>query len=138
MLAQERSRERRSHHFHTVLFHERPFRPQIHTLPFREHLLQSSRRHADQQHAGLRPDVLEGMRGPARNKDNRPCGHAYDAVAEFEFKLPTHNVEELVLRSVDVCWWAALRRNGLAKQAERSSGLVACCQQQLVCAELWR
>src|SRR5438105_41701 len=86
-------------------------------------------RHADQQHAGLRPDVLEGMRGSAGDEDDGPGGRAHNAVAEFEVKLPTHDVEELVLGSVDVGGRPALGRNGLAKQAERSSGLLACCQQ---------
>src|SRR6266404_2213937 len=125
----EQSLERRSHDFHVVHFHERPVCLCIHILSFREHLLEPPWRHADQQHAGLRPDVLEGMRGSAGYEDNGPGRRAHDAVAEFEVKLPTDDVEELVLGSVDVGGRPALGRNGLAKQAERSSGLLACCQQ---------
>src|SRR5713101_7438386 len=124
MMAQEQSRERRSYDFRTVLFHELPVSLRIHTLPFPEHLLETPRRHADQQHAGLCPDVLEGMHGPAGDEDSGPSGRAHDAVAEFHFKLPTRDVEELVRPSVDVGGWPALGRNGLAKQAKRSSGLL--------------
>jgi hypothetical protein len=66
------------------------------------------------------------MRSPAWDEDNGPGGRAHDAVAEFELELPTHDVEELVVRSVNVQRWPALRRDGLAKQAEHSSRLLAC------------
>jgi hypothetical protein len=126
---EEQSPERRSHDFHVVHFHKRPVCLCIHILPFGEHLFESSWRHADQQHAGLRPDILEGVRDPAGDEDNGPGGRAHDAIAEFEVKLPIHDVEELVLGLVDVGGRSALGRNGLAKQAERPSGLLACCQQ---------
>ena len=41
MMAQEQSREQRSHNFHTVHLHELPVDLLIHALPFREHLLRA-------------------------------------------------------------------------------------------------
>jgi len=123
------SLERWSHHFHLVLFHERSVRFRIHTLPFLEHLLKPPWRHAHQQHARLRPDVLEGVRGASRDEHNGLSGRAHGAVTELDLKLPAHDVEELVLRLVDVRGRPALGRDGLPNQAERSSGLVSCCHQ---------
>jgi len=127
-MARKQSRERRSYDFRTVLFHERPVCLRIHTLSLPEHLLETPRRHADQQHTGLRPDVLERMHGSAGDEDNGASGRVHDTVTEFHLKLSTHDVDEFVRRSVDVGRWPALGRNGLAKQAKRSSGLLACCQ----------
>ena len=62
--------------------------------------------HADQQHAGFSPNILESMRSSTRDEDNGSGGRAHDAVAELEFKLPTHDVEELAVRSMN-CGWVA-------------------------------
>jgi hypothetical protein len=48
-MAQEQSREQRSHNFHTVHFHELPVSLRIHALAFRERLLQTPRRHAREE-----------------------------------------------------------------------------------------
>src|SRR5215471_1663051 len=119
----ERSLERWSHHFHVVLFHERAVCLRIHTLPFLEHLLKPPWCHADQQHARLRPDVLEGVRGPARDEHHGLRGRAHDAVTEFDLELPAHDVEELVLGLVNVGGRPALGCDGLTKHTQCSSGL---------------
>ena len=60
----ERSLDRRPHHFLVVLFGECAERLCIYTLPLLHHLLKSPWRHADQYHAGARPNVLEGVPVP--------------------------------------------------------------------------
>src|SRR6185437_10580439 len=121
----ERSLERRSNHFHVVLFCESPICLRIHALPFFEHLFKSPWRHADQYHARLSPSVLKGVCRPSRDEHDRLSGRAHDAVTKLELKLTLHDVEELVLRLVDVRGWPTLGRNGLTKQSYRSAGLLA-------------
>ena len=112
----ERSLDRRPHHFLVVLFGEGAERLCIYTLPLLHHLLESPWRHADQYHAGARPHVLEGVCSASRNEHHGLRGRAHDAVAKFDLKFTTHDVEKLVLRLVDVGGWSALRRDGLTKQ----------------------
>ena len=100
-----------SHYFHAMHFHERSLSFRIYTLPFREHLLQPPWCHADQQDAWFCPNILEGMRSSTEDEDDGPGGRAHDTVAQLESKLPTHDVEELVVRSMNVSGWPALRRN---------------------------
>ena len=113
----ERSLDRRPHHFLVVLFGECAERLCIYTLPLLHHLLKSPWRHADQYHAGLSPNVLEGVCRSSRDEHDRLSGRAHDAVTKLELKFPLHDVEELVLRLMDVRGWPALRRDGLTKQA---------------------
>ena len=119
----ERSLEGRPHDLRVVHPHERLVRSRVHALPFREDALEPSRRHADQQHAGLGPDVPEGVHGAAGDEHDRPGGRAHDALAQPEAELPTDDVEELVRRPMDVGGRPALGRDGLAEQAERGPGL---------------
>src|SRR3954451_17167474 len=123
-----RSPEGWSHDLGVVFAHEPPVHPRVHALPLREDALEPSRRHADQQHAGLGPDVPEGVHGPAGDEHDRPGGRAHDALVEPEAELPADDVEELVRRPVDVGGRPALGRDGLAEQAERRPGLLACRQ----------
>jgi len=82
-------------------------------------------RHADQYHARLSPNVLEGVCRPSRDKHDRLSGRDHEAVTKLEFKLTFYDVEEFVFRLMDVCGRSALRRDGLTKQAYRSAGLVS-------------
>jgi hypothetical protein len=100
----------------------------IHALPFLKQFLKPPRRHADEQHAGLRPDILEGVRGSSRNEHNGLSGRGHDAVAEFDLELSAHNVEELILGLVNVGRRATVRRDRLPEHAKRSPGLICRCQ----------
>jgi hypothetical protein len=63
------------------------------------------------------------MCGLARD-DVRPGGCARDAVAELEVELPAQNIEERILRAVDVQGWST-RQTRVAPHPERPSRLLA-------------
>src|SRR5215813_8259183 len=127
------------HDLHVVLCHKILVRFGIDTLPFRKHHLESSGRHTKQQHTGFCPNVLECVWGHARNVDKGPGGSVHNTFAQFEVELTAHNVTELNFHSVQVRRRAALRRDGLAKDAEHASSLLRCRQQlsSIRLAALW-
>jgi hypothetical protein len=104
---------------------ERSKRLSIRTLPFLERFLKAPGRHADQQHSRLSANVLESVCRPSRDENYGLSGRVHNAVTELDLKVPTDDVEELILGLVDVRGWPALRRDGLTKQAYRSAGLLA-------------
>jgi hypothetical protein len=59
-------------------------------------------RHAPQQHARLWANVLKGMHRIFRDEDERSGGCTLDTIVELEVKFPAQDVEEFILRSVDV------------------------------------
>src|SRR5689334_25408821 len=94
--------ERWSNDFYPVRVHKRSVCLCVHALPRLEHLLKPTWSNADKQDARFTSDILEGVRSPTRNKHKRPSGRAHDPIAYFDFKISTHNIEELVLGLVNM------------------------------------
>ncbi len=61
-----------------------------------------------------------------RDKDKRPGGGALDTVAELEVKLPAQDVEEFILRAVDVQGWSTPRDARVPPHPKRATRLLAC------------
>src|SRR5262249_38539653 len=117
------------HDLHVVLCHKILVRFGIDTLPFRKHHLEPAGRHTKQQHTGFCPNVLERVWGHARNINKGPGGRAHNTFAQFEVELTAYNVAELSFHNVQVRRRAALRRDGLTKDAEHAPSLLSCRQQ---------
>src|SRR4051812_45008500 len=100
--------------------HQLLVRFRIHTLPLREHHLEPSRCHTEQQHTRLRADILEGVRGLARDEDKGAGWYALHTFAKLEVELAAHDVSKLGFHSVQMRGRPAARGDGLAKQAECS------------------
>ena len=63
--------------------------------------------------------------GSSRDEHNGPSRRGHDAVTEFDLELPAHDVEELILRLVNVGGRPALGCDSLTKHAQCPSGLVS-------------
>src|SRR5262249_15844814 len=70
-------------------------------------------------------DVLEGMHYVFWDKDKRPSRGALDTVAELEVKLPVQDVEELILRTVDVQGWPTLQDFRVPPYSKRATRFLA-------------
>ena len=60
-----------------------------------------------------------------RDKDKRPCGCVLDAVAELKVKVPAQDVEELILRAVDMQGWSTLQDFRVPPHPKRATRLLA-------------
>src|SRR5262249_20103335 len=98
--------KRRPHHLHRVLLEQRPDCCLVCAREALKEPFESCRVHGPEQYAGVRANVLEGMRHILWDEDERPGGCALDALTELEVELPAQDVEELILRSVDVQRWS--------------------------------
>src|SRR5262249_2998531 len=72
----------------------------------------------------LMADVLEGMHHIFWDKDKRPGRGVLDTVAELEVKLPAQDVEELILRAVDVQGWSTLQNVRVPPHSKRTTRLL--------------
>jgi hypothetical protein len=75
-------------------FHKRSKRLCIHTLPFFEHFLKPPWRHADQYHARLSPNVLEGVCRPTRDKHDRLSGRGQTIAPKSGPPTHIHQTED--------------------------------------------